>query len=51
MMQQGQQMHEAGMAQMQADQQPEEEPQPAVGGDMVFNDKHVASAADIIKAL
>lgn len=51
MIQQGQQQHEAGMAQMQQAHQPEEEPQPAVGGDMVFNDKHVASAADIIKSL
>jgi hypothetical protein len=48
MMQQGQQMHEAGMAQMQ--QQPEE-PKPATGGGAVFNDPHLASAADIIKSL
>lgn len=49
MMQQQKFAQEQQMAQMQ--QQPEEEPQPAVGGDMVFNDKHVASAADIIKSL
>lgn len=49
MMQQQKFAQEQQMAQMQ--QQPEEEQQPAVGGDMVFNDKHVASAADIIKSL
>jgi hypothetical protein len=48
MMQQGQQMHEASMAQMQ--QQPEE-PKPVTGGGAVFNDPHLASAADIIKSL
>ncbi len=55
MMQQGQQQHEAGMAQMQAEQQAQqqqpEEPQPEVGGGAVFNDKHLASAADIIREL
>jgi hypothetical protein len=47
-MQQQQFAQEQQMAQMQ--QQPEE-PQPHVGGDMVFNDPHIASAADIIKNL
>ena len=48
MMQQQQFAQEQQMAQMQ--QQPEE-PQPEVGGGSVFNDKHLASAADIIKSL
>lgn len=48
MMQQQQFAQEQQMAQMQ--QQPEE-PQPEVGGGAVFNDKHLASAADIIKSL
>jgi len=53
-MQQEQQMQEQQFAQeqqmAQMQQQPEE-PQPHVGGDMVFNDPHIASAADIIKNL
>lgn len=46
MMQAQQQQHEAQMAQMQ-----QEEPAPATGGGMVFGDKAIASAADIIKGL
>jgi hypothetical protein len=49
-MQAQQQAHDAQMQQMQADQNAQP-PAPAVGGGMVFNDKHVASAADIIKNL
>lgn len=46
MMQQQQFAQEQQMAEMQA-----QEPAPATGGGMVFNDKAVASAADIIKGL
>ena len=49
-MQAQQQAHDAQMQQAQMAQQ-EQGPQPATGGDMVFNDKHIASAADIIKSL
>lgn len=48
MMQQQQFAQEQQMAAMQ---QKPEEPEPAVGGGLVFNDKHIASAADIIKNL
>jgi hypothetical protein len=48
---QAQQMQHEQMMQMQQQEQQAQEPQPHVGGSAVFNDPHVASAADLIDKL